>query len=1018
MRQVFAKRTLSTKLTYKQSHRGTQQLSLLRNETSSRCCYCDFTVSSLIQRNQRNIGSRAVNTSSVRKFSTAKDSAEIVESFFGYRSTERHPLDKIFKPQTVAVIGASEKQGSVGRTLLWNLMSNPFGGTIFPVNPKRKNVMGIMAYPDVKSIPQKVDLAVICIPAHQVPAAIQECVDVGIEGAVVITAGFTEAGEEGKKWAAEMLEIARKGKMRLIGPNCLGVMSPSLGFNCTFAATIALPGKVAVISQSGALGTAILDWSLQERVGFSAFMSIGSMVDVQWGDLLEYLGRDPSTEAIVLYMESIGNARSFISAARNVAMTKPIIVIKVGRTEEGGRAAASHTGTLTGSDDVLDTAFKRCGVLRVDTIAELFYMAQVLAKQPRPQGNRLAIITNAGGPAALSTDALVRYGGELAKVSPQSIEKLNKILPPHWSHGNPVDVLGDAPPERYAQTLDVITGDSQIDGMLVILTPQAMSDPTRTAEVLRDYVNDNDMGSKPVLASWMGGAIVEGGRKVLTDAGIPNFNFPDVACKVFNYMYKYSKNVESLYEIDEDAELETEPVPAKNRTEARVFLKKIREEGRTLLTEYESKHILNLYLIPTTKMILAKTVDEAVAAANEIGYPVVLKIHSHTIVHKMDVGGVRLNLKEEKYVREAFETMQKNNTEGFIGVTVQPMVRLSDSYEVIFGANTDQQCGPVLLFGAGGSYVELFKDTALGLPPLTRSLAKNMITSTKIYNGLKGFRGKKPVDMNEMVRLLLRFSQLVTDLNLLVKEIDINPLVCSHDRIIALDARILIYDQSVSKESVPKPAIRAYPYFYVTTHTLKLGSNDEPTNIIIRPARPEDHLKMLRFYGELSNKAMELSESEVALKYIKAFSKIHSLSDECNYDRMRLFKEAKVVYDALVRMCIGDYDNEIVLVAERESDRKVIAVADYTKSTYTPGKAYMSVIVSDESRGKGLGELCVRTLTSIAQREGIKELVGEITVHNQTMQNLCKKLGFDMKPSMGYQGSKPIKVIRAIKSLQ
>jgi acetyltransferase len=1007
MRQVFSKRALARKpLPNKHLVESVQQFSvLLGASTTNKCCYCDFVSRPApIQKRHSSVNRNPIT----RKFSTATDSAEIVESFFKYKSVERHPLDKIFKPQTVAVIGASEKQGSVGRTLLWNLMSSPFGGTIFPVNPKRKNVMGIMAYPDVKSIPQKVDLAVICIPAKDVPAAIAECVAVGIEGAVVITAGFSEAGEEGKKWAAEMLEIARKGKMRLIGPNCLGVMSPSLGFNCTFAATIALPGKVAVISQSGALGTAILDWSIQERVGFSAFMSIGSMVDVQWGDLLEYLGRDPSTEAIVLYMESIGNARSFISAARNVALTKPIIVIKVGRTEEGGKAAASHTGTLTGSDDVLDTAFKRCGVLRVDTIAELFYMAQVLAKQPRPSGNRLAIITNAGGPAALSTDALVRYGGELAEVSPKSLEELDKILPTHWSHGNPVDVLGDAPPERYAQTLDIVTQDSHIDGMLVILTPQAMSDPTRTAEVLRDYVNDNNMGNKPVLASWMGGAIVAGGRTVLTQAGIPSFDFPDVACKVFTYMYKYSKNLESLYEVNDNSELEQEPVSIHNRTEARKMLKQIQNEGRTLLTEYESKRLLELYFIPTTKMVIAKTVDEAVAAANEIGYPVVLKIHSHTVTHKMDVGGVRLNLKEEKYVREAFETMERNNKQGFMGVTVQPMIKFPDSYEVIFGSNTDQQCGPVLLFGAGGSYVELFKDTALGLPPLTPSLAKGMITSTKIYKGLKGFRGKKPVNENEIVRLLVRFSQLVTDLNLVVKEIDINPLVCSHDRIVALDARVLIYDKSIPKETIPRPAIRAYPFQYVVTHKVETKRGTETFKI--RPARPEDHFKLVTFYGELSSSALDDAHSEGALKYITAFNKIHDLKDEVNYDRMRLFRESKEVYDALVRMCIGDYDNEIVLVAERESDRKVIAVADYTKSPYTAGKAYLSVIVSDEIRGVGVGELTVQHLIEIAKREGINELVGEISAKNDTMHKLCKKLGFSLT---NYETEKRVKMINA-----
>jgi acetyltransferase len=439
----------------------------------------------------------------------------------------RHPLDAIFSPRNVAVIGATEKEDSVGRTLLWNLISNPFGGTVFPVNPKRSNVLGIRAYPTVRDIPDQIDLAVIVTPAPTVPGLIRDCVDIGAKGAIIISAGFKEIGPEGAKLEQEVLTIARQAKMRIIGPNCLGVMSPLTGINATFAKGMARPGSVGFISQSGALCTSVLDWSLSENVGFSSFVSIGSMLDVDWGDLLYYLGEDQRTKAIVMYMETIGNARRFLSAAREVALVKPIIVIKAGRTAAAAKAAASHTGSLAGSDDVLDAAFRRVGVLRVDKIAEIFYMAEVLSKQPRAQGPNLTIVTNAGGPGVLATDALIQGGGKLTEVSLEALEELNAFLPGAWSHNNPIDILGDASPDRYAKSLQVAANDKNSDGMLVILTPQDMTDPTLTAEALREAAKS--VGKKPVLASWMGGADVAAGVQILNRASIPTFPYPDTA---------------------------------------------------------------------------------------------------------------------------------------------------------------------------------------------------------------------------------------------------------------------------------------------------------------------------------------------------------------------------------------------------------------------------------------------------------------------------------------------------------
>ena len=541
----------------------------------------------------------------------------------GGEPENRLPLEAIFAPRTVAVIGATEKQGSVGRAVLWNLISNPFGGTVYPINSNRSNVMGIKAYKNIESVPDRVDLAVVVTPASTVPGVISECVDAGVTGAIVISAGFKESGPEGARLEQELLKEARRGGMRVIGPNCVGVMRPYSGMNATFAAQIARPGSVGFISQSGALCTAILDWSFRAHVGFSAFVSIGSMLDVDWGDLIDYLGDDPYTKSIVIYMESIGDARSFLSASRVVALTKPIIVIKAGRTEAAAKAAASHTGSLTGSDEVLDAAFRRVGVLRVNSISEVFDMAEVLSKQPRPKGPRLAILTNAGGPGVLATDALIENKGELAPLSAETMAALDAILPAAWSHSNPIDILGDADPRRYARSLEVTAKDPSIDGLLAILTPQAMTDPTATAEHLRQHAK---ISGKPVLASWMGGEAVEAGRRILNQAGIPTYEYPDTAAHVFTLMWRSSYNLQGLYETPillDDSETATN---ARERAEA--IIAAVRRQGRTLLTEPESKQLLAVYGIPTVKTVVAETLDAAVAAAEDLGYPIVLKINS------------------------------------------------------------------------------------------------------------------------------------------------------------------------------------------------------------------------------------------------------------------------------------------------------------------------------------------------------------------------------------------------------
>ncbi len=876
------------------------------------------------------------------------------------------PLGAFFNPKSVAVIGATEEHGSVGRTILWNLVSNPFGGTVFPVNPKRSGVLGVKAYPNIASVPEQVDLAVVVTPARVVPQVIEECGQAGIKAAIVISAGFREVGAPGIELERQLLANAKRHGMRIVGPNCLGLMSPPSGVNATFASAMARPGTVGFLSQSGALCTSVLDWSLHEQVGFSAFVSIGAMADVGWGDLIDYLGDDPHTRSIVIYMESIGDARAFLSAAREVALTKPIIVIKAGRTEQAAKAAASHTGSLTGSDEVLDAAFRRSGVLRVERISDLFYMAEVLARQPRPKGPRLTILTNAGGPGVLATDTLVTGGGELAQISDETIAALNEVLPAAWSHANPIDILGDAPPSRYAKAVEIAAKDPNSDGLLVVLTPQSMTDPTQTAEHLRPYAH---LEGKPLLASWMGGADVVAGDSILNHASIPTFPYPDSATRAFNFMWQYSYNIRGLYETpmavtDADG-------AGIDRTAAATILKDVRDSGRTILTEYESKKLLEAYGIPTVETGLAESADEAVKAADELGYPIVLKLHSFTITHKTDVGGVKLNLRDADAVRRAYAEIETSVNEiagggHFNGVTVQRMAKL-DGYEVILGSSVDPQFGPVLLFGTGGQLVEVFKDRALGLPPLTTTLARRMMEQTKILKALKGVRGRKPVDVEALEQLMVRFSYLVVE-NRTIKELDINPLLASPEGIIALDARVVVFDQSVSDDELPKLAIRPYPVQYIDTWEIGGGGS-----VTIRPIQPEDEPLVARFHETLSDQSV----------YLRFF---HA---------MKLSQ--RVAHDRMVRICFNDYDREIALVGEitdpRTGEPMIAGVARLSRLPGTADSEF-SLLVSDEYHGRGLGTELLKRLVHVAGDEKIERILADILPENYVMQHVCEKVGF------------------------
>lgn len=889
------------------------------------------------------------------------------------RRPSNQPLDVFFSPKTVAVIGATENPGSVGRTLLWNLVTSPFGGTVYPVNPKRPSVLGVKAYASVEDIPEPVDLAVIVTPPPSIPGILTQCGENGVRAAIVISAGFKEIGPEGAALERQLLEAAQAADIRVIGPNCLGVMSPLSGLNATFASTIARPGSVGFISQSGALCTAVLDWSLKEMVGFSAFISIGSMVDVGWGDLIYHLGNDPKTKSIVIYMESIGNARAFISAAREVALNKPIIVIKPGRSAAAAKAAASHTGSLTGSDEVLDAAFRRSGVLRVNNIADLFYMAEVLSKQPSPKGPRLTIVTNAGGPGVLATDALIMGGGELADLTPETMEAYNAVLPPTWSHNNPVDIIGDASPERYAKALEIAAKDPNSDGMLVILTPQAMTDPTRIAEQLKPLAKQE---GKPVLASWMGGVDVAAGEEILNRANIPTFPYPDTAARAFNYMWQYSYNLRGLYETPAMPEDSAGWTP--DRKLVGDIIQRCRGENRTILTEFESKQVLAAYGIPVAQTIVATDLPAAIKAAEQIGFPVVLKLYSETISHKTDVGGVQLNLGSAAGVERAFKAIQASVTEKvgaqhFQGVTVQPMVKLKDAYELIIGSSLDPQFGPVLLFGTGGQLVEVFKDRSLALPPLNTTLARRMMEQTKIYKALKGVRGRKPVDLQALEVLMVRFSALVAEQRW-IKEIDINPLLASSDGLIALDARVVVHGPEVTLDQVPRMAVRAYPTRYQSPWTLKDG-----TAITIRPIRPEDEPAMVRFHETLS-------ERSVYLRY---------------FHLMNL--EQRTTHERLTRICFIDYDREMALVAERRNpatgESEILGVGRMMK-VHGSRDGEVAVLISDQWQGRGLGKELLARLLIVGADEKLGRLVADILPDNRNIMRICEKLGFSLKHSM------------------
>lgn len=873
-------------------------------------------------------------------------------------------LDKIFNPRSVAVVGASDETGTVGYSLMKNLIDMKFEGEIYPVNIRKPEILGYKAYASVEQILEPVDLAVIATPAKTVPDVVEQCGKVGIKGLVIISAGFKEIGPEGQALEKRILETKKKYGLRIIGPNCLGVIRPSINFNVTFLSRMPKPGHIAFISQSGALGSAILDWAMHENIGFSNFVSIGSMIDVDFGDLIDYFGTDPKTRSILMYIEGVTDARKFMSAARHFARTKPIIVVKAGKFGESAKAAASHTGSLTGEDIIYDKAFRRAGIVRVDEIADLFNCAAVLGTQPLPRGPNLAIITNAGGPGVMATDAIIARGGKMAELSPKTMETLNTFMPHYWSRGNPIDILGDAKADRYKATVEACLNDENIDGLLIIYTAQAVGEPAEIARTIAELCKSRAYHYKTILTSFMGYGAVEEANRIFSQNNIPTYSTPEQAVKTYMYMYQYKSNLELLYETPEELPVDVAPP----KRPLMVIMRNMAKENREILNEAEAKTFLEYYNFPVVKTKIAQNLDQATSIAKEIGYPVVMKVLSPQIIHKTDAGGVVLDINNEDELHEAYDRImqrakQFNPEAQILGVTVQQMIK-KHGYEVIVGAKTDPLFGPVILFGMGGIGVELFKDFSLGLPPLNQTLVRRIMEDTKVYQLLKGYRNVPPANIKLLEEMMVLFSQLLIDFPQL-KEVDINPLFINEKEAYAFDARIVVDKAKVFEKLEPHQhlVITPYPKKYETVWRLRDGRD-----VLLRPIKPEDEPMWLEMFQNFSEQSI----------------------------RNRFFQIIKdTPHETRVRYCNIDYDREIALVAELTEKwrRRILGVVRV--GLEPDGKAgEIAFIIADPWQGLGLGTKMVDYAIEICKDMKVESLYAIMLPDNYRAISLMKKMGF------------------------
>ena len=865
-------------------------------------------------------------------------------------------LDKLFNPKSVAVIGASRRPEAVGHLVLRNLLTSGFDGPVMAVNPKAESILSTIAYPDVAHLPMAPDLAVLTTPPQTVPNAIAELGAKGTKAAIVITAGFGEGGAEGKALQAEMLAAAKPHTLRIIGPNCLGVMVPPVGLNAGFAHLNPKPGGLALIAQSGAIITSVIDWADARGIGFSNLVSMGGMADVDFGDMLDYLAHDPQTRAILLYVESVTNPRKFMSAARAASRLKPVIVIKTGRTAAAAKAASSHTGALAGSDAVYHAAFRRAGMIRVLSIDELFDAAETLTRLPKLKGDRLAILTNGGGIGVMATDALITEGGALAELQPQTIEALNACLPPTWSHANPIDIIGDADGARYTAALKAVLTDDQVDALLVLNCPTAISDSLEVAEAVADATSN---ATVPVMTSWLGETSAEKARDHFAETGLATYGTPEQAISAFMHLSRHRRNQSLLMEVPGPAPQLSDD--AKGRIH--MIVSKVADAGRNWLTEVEAKEVLIAAGIETVPTRIAKDAEECVALATELGGPVALKIHSPDITHKTDAGGVKLGLTADT-IGAAAEAMTAsvlayNPDARLEGFTVQPMAHRPGAHELILGLATDSLFGPVILFGQGGTAVEIIKDQALSLLPLNDVLANDLIDRTQVSKLLAGYRGRPPVDRAAIVAALQRLSELAVA-EPRIKELDINPLWADKDGVLALDARIRI-------DANPQHfAIRPYPEELEKTIEDRAGHE-----FLLRPIRPDDEPALERMIAGCSREDI----------------------------RMRFFSALKELPKALAaRLTQIDYDREMCFVAVREDGELVGSVR--LLSDPNGEAAEYSVLVRSDLKGAGIGFRLMNEIIAYGRSIGLKQIFGEVRSDNEPMLKMTVELGFETKPEM------------------
>lgn len=877
-----------------------------------------------------------------------------------------HKLDSFFNPHRIAITGVSINPNSVSGKVVTNLVGSGFKGVVYPINPSAEAVLGIPCYQDLKSLPKIPDLVVICNSSKEVPDIVEEAGEIGVRNIIIMSAGFKEIGAEGLELEERIkTSLEKYDGLRILGPNCLGIIVPSLNLNVSFASGIPKSGNIAFVSQSGALCTSVLDWAIEKKIGFSYFISIGNTLDVDYADLIDFIGEDDKTKSIVLYIESVSQVRKFMTAARSFARTKPIVVYKAGRFPESAKVAASHTGAMAAEDAIYDAAFKRVGITRVFDIGDIFDVVELISRNKIPRGPRLGIVTNAGGPGVMATDALIAEDGILAELNEETLKKLNDSLPAYWSKSNPVDVLGDANSKRIAKATQILFEDKSIDAVLVILTPQAMTNPTAVASELNKI---SEGFKKPLLAAFLGGEKMREGVRMLNDKGIPVYSTPEQAVRAFMKLVAYSRNLETLYETPKDINVNFSPDVDKLRESFNHLI----SDKTNILAEDLSKSVLETYGIKTSRPVKVLNLDELKTVSESIGYPLVMKIDSPDITHKTDVGGVILNIEDydiliASYNRMLASVKDKMPEARINGVTLQQMVKVKDSVELILGIKRDETFGTVIMVGMGGTGAELFKDRVIGFPPLNESLAYQMLESLKIFPLLKGYRGSKPVNMEILIETLIRLSYLAADYPEIV-ELDINPLLVHSGGAAALDARVVV-DKSLStsdKHSYNHLAIKPYPEEYVKKVLLSDGKE-----VTFRPIKPEDE----PLWTEL----------------------LASCSKESIYSRFRYFFQWDS-HEVAARYCYIDYDREIAIVAEiiENGVRKLVGVGRLIADPDHETVEY-AILILDTFQNKDLGGILTDYCFEIAKKWGLKKIVAQTTADNKRMIAVFQKRGFDIE---------------------